>query len=210
MIGVVCFDLMDTLVRDPYREALRAATGEGPEGLAARRDPTAWPAFERGELDAATFAARVLPDGGFDLAAFDRARRAGYAWLPGMRGLLDELEGVATRWLATNYPAWVEELLAGRGVLGGEGVGARVEGVTASYRVGVRKPDPGFFATLLEATGSADAPGRCLLVDDRAVNCEAAAAHGLAVHHFDGAEGLRRRLALEGLLPDRPRAAGPP
>ncbi len=203
MIRVVCFDLMDTLVRDPYREALWAATGTTPEGLAERRDPTAWPAFERGDIDEEAFARRVLPDGGFDAEAFTRARRAGYAWVAGMRPLLDELGGVVVRWVATNYPAWVDELLEGRGVLGGEGVAPRIEGVTASCRLGVRKPEPAFFAGLLAEAGVGDAPQDALLVDDRAANCEAATAHGLAAHHFDGVERLRERLAAEGVLPPR-------
>lgn len=192
MVDAVCFDLMDTLVADPFREALRAGCGLPLEEIAARRDPHAWPAFEAGEIDEATFAARVLPDGGFDLAACNVARRRGYTPLPGMLELLDELEGCAARWIASNYPVWVDEVVARFDL------DTRVEGITVSCRAGVRKPDPGFYDALLADTGVA--ASRCLLVDDRPANCEAARQRGLRAHHFVGVDGLRDRLGAEGVL----------
>jgi HAD superfamily hydrolase (TIGR01509 family) len=71
------------------------------------------------------------------------------------------------------------------------------EGVYASCRLGLRKPDPRFFTTILDDLGVA--PDQCLFVDDREVNCEAAGALGLRVHTFTGAEDLRERLRYEGV-----------
>lgn len=191
MVRVVCFDLMDTLVIDPFREALEAGAGMPFEELLSRRDPEAWPAFEAGAIDEAEFADRLLPDGSFDHAAFTRARRRGYRLVPGMRGLLDDLDGWALRWMASNYPVWVDE------VLDRFHLGPRLEGITVSCREGVRKPEPAFFDRLLGHVG--EAAHRCLLVDDREDNCAAAERAGLRAHHFEGAEGLRRRLRAEGL-----------
>lgn len=190
-VRVVCFDLMDTLVVDPFREALEAGAGMPLDQLLRRRNPDAWPAFEAGHIAETEFTARLLPDEGFDHAAFTRARREGYAMVPGMRELLDALAGRARRWLASNYPVWVDEVLDRFALL------QRLEGVTVSCREGVRKPHPAFFERLAQQTGQ-PASG-CLLVDDRVDNCAAAEDAGLRAHRFDGAQGLARRLRAEGL-----------
>lgn len=190
-LRVVCFDLMDTLVVDPFRQALEAGAGMALDRLLARRDPGAWPAFEAGHIGEAEFTARLLPDGSFDHAAFSRARREGYALVPGMRELLDGLAGHTRRWVASNYPVWVDEVLA-RFALD-----RRLEGVTVSCREGVRKPEPAFFERLAQQVG--EPLPRCVLVDDRAENCAAAERAGLRAHHFDGVAGLARRLRAEGL-----------
>lgn len=192
MVRVVCFDLMDTLVVDPFREALEAGAGMPLAELLALRDPHAWPAFESGRISEAEFVERVLPGAAFDHEAFTRARREGYALVPGMRGLLDELEGRATRWVASNYPEWIDEVLDRFGLV------ERFDGLTVSCREGVCKPDAAFFERLVAQVGHP--PHRCLLVDDRQSNCAAAERAGLRAHHFDGVVGLRRRLQAEGVV----------
>lgn len=195
MLRVLCVDLMDTVIADPYREALRAATGMEAHQLRSLRDPDCWPALEMGAIDEAEFARRYFRDPAyrFDLAAFHRARRSGYRWLPGMRTLLERLEGRVERYLASNYPIWIDELSRDLEV------DTVVEGVIASCHVGVRKPDPAFFSRMLEEIGRP--PEQCLFVDDRPENCDAAERAGLAAHRFVGADGLAQRLRAEGVLP---------
>lgn len=194
MVRVVCFDLMDTLVVDPFREALEAGAGLPLSELLARRDPDAWPEFEAGRIPEAEFVARVLPEGAFDHEAFTRTRRQGYALVPGMRDLLVELEERVTRWVASNYPEWIDE------VLDRFGLADLLEGVTVSCREGVRKPEPAFFERVVVQVGQPR--HECLLVDDRPSNCAAAERAGLRAHQFDTVAGLRRRLRAEGLALD--------
>jgi FMN hydrolase / 5-amino-6-(5-phospho-D-ribitylamino)uracil phosphatase len=188
-LEVIALDLMGTVVRDPYREALRAATSLPLEELLARRDPTAWPRFERGEI---TEEEHWELYGGlpFDVDAFHRARRQGYAFVPGMDRLLAALQGRVLRVAATNYPVWVRELEDGllRGCF---------EQVVASTDLGVRKPDPRFFRDLCARV--AVEPTRMLFVDDRADNVDAARAAGLPAHVFLDAEDLWARLPALGL-----------
>lgn len=195
MLTAVCLDLMGTVIYDPYVEALQAATGMAPEVLRGVRDPHCWPQFELGAIDEPEFVRRFFPDPDgryrFDLDAFHRARRDGYRFLPGMADLLDDLDGKVRRYVASNYPVWIDEMAQ---VFRFD---ERFEGVYASCHMGVRKPDTGFFEALLEATGHP--AQRCLFVDDRPVNCEAAASVGMMTHLFEGVEGLRRRLREEGL-----------
>lgn len=196
MLDAVCFDLMGTVIYDPYLEALQAGTGMGIDEAHRRKDPASWPDFEMGLIDEAEFVRRffVEPDSrpAFDAEAFHRVRRHGYRFLPGMERLLDELAGVVDRYVASNYPVWIDELARTFDFA------RRFEAVYASCHLGVRKPDPGFYTALLDAIGRR--AERCLFVDDRRVNCDAAAAIGMAVHVFDGVTGLRRRLTDEGLL----------
>lgn len=197
MLRALCLDLMDTVVHDPYVVAVEAATGLDLETVQRLRDPTSWPAFEVGDIDESAFVRRYFADPAgphrFDLEAFHAARRGGCRFLPGMAELLDDLAGRIARYLASNYPVWIEELRRGLRL------DRRFEGVYASHHLGVRKPDRTFYERLLAAIGQ---PAQsCLFVDDSAVNCRAAEAVGMRVHRFDGSQDLRQRLRSEGLLP---------
>jgi HAD superfamily hydrolase (TIGR01509 family) len=191
VIRTVAFDVMDTLLHDPFREALRAATGVPLEELFARRDPDAYPAFERGETDEATYWAAFTAAGiDVDPDAFHAVRREACTWLPGMAELLDDLAGLVERATASNYPVWIEQLSATR-------LAGRIDRVLASHHLGVRKPDVGFYTGLLDALGRE--VGEVLFVDDREVNVEAARAVGLRAHRFVDAPTLRLWLAQHGV-----------
>lgn len=196
MLDALCLDLMGTVLYDPYLEAIEAATGMTLQDVIRIKDPASWPDFEMGRIDEAEFARRFFTESEatrpFDLEAFHRVRWEGYAFLPGMEELLDDVAGVVKRYVASNYPVWIDEL--GRHF----DFPRRFDGVYASCHLGVRKPDPAFFEGLLAAIGHP--AERCLFVDDRAVNCDAAAAAGMRTHVFDGAEGLRHRLRAESVL----------
>ena len=191
VIRAIAFDVMDTLLRDPFREALEAATGRPLEEFIASRDPSAYPAFERGELDEAAYWA-VYTRAGIDVdpAAFHRVRRAGTHWLPGMRELITELDGIVVRATASNYPHWIDEL-ARTHLNGG------FEHIVASCHLGVRKPDPAFFERLLEQIGHG--PDHVLFLDDRPSNVEAAASFGLRAHRFTDAVSARAWIAAQGV-----------
>lgn len=199
MIRAVFFDLMDTVIRDPYREAIFAATGLHAHEAFRHNDKRCWPEFEIGAIDEEEFARRYFagaPHLRFDLDAFHRARRAGYVFLPGMRELLVALRGRVGRHLASNYPIWIEELRVSHGF------SDLFDGVFASCHFRVRKPAPEFYARLLSET--ALPPGETLFVDDRAVNCEAAERVGMPSHRFEGVDGLIERLRAEGVSVDAP------
>lgn len=189
MLDVVAFDLMETVVRDPFRQALVAAAGRPFADVVSRRDPAAWHRFERGELSEQEYFSSY--DGlELDVDVFHRVRRRGYILLPGMRKLLGDLGGHVTRATATNYPVWVQELADG--LLAG-----LFDRVISSHHLGVRKPERAFFERLCSVLDT-DA-GRVLLVDDRSENVEGARAAGLRAHLFRGATDLRDRLRREGL-----------
>jgi HAD superfamily hydrolase (TIGR01509 family) len=195
MLAALCLDLMGTVLYDPYMEAIEAATGMTLAEVVRVKDPHSWPDFEMGLIDEAEFVRRFYVSdatGSFDISAFHRVRWQGYRYLPGMAELLDDIDGVVPRYVASNYPVWIEDL--GRHF----DFARRFDGVFASCHLGVRKPDPAFFDRMLAVIGRP--PQRCLFVDDRQDNCDAAAAAGMRTHLFEGSEGLRQRLREEHVL----------
>ncbi len=76
------------------------------------------------------------------------------------------------------------------------GFAARVEHVFASGRIGVRKPDAGFFNHVVQVL--AVEPGDLLLVDDTAANVAAALAQGWHAFHFTDATRNGLVALLEG------------
>jgi 2-haloacid dehalogenase len=72
------------------------------------------------------------------------------------------------------------------------------DGIVVSGEEGVVKPAPEIFRILLERfdLNARDA----VFIDDNLRNVEAAAALGIASHHFDSAAALRRHLADIGML----------
>ncbi len=191
MIRAVALDLMDTVVRDPYREALRAALGTPPRVAFERRDPDLYPSLERGEIEEQEYWEHHREIGiAVDPDRFHEVRRAGTTWLAGMPELLDDLRGEVLRVTASNYPVWIEELAD-------EMLGDRFDRVLASYHLGTRKPDHGFYRRLLEAL-DLDA-GEVAFVDDREVNVTAAAEVGLHARCFRDAADVRRWLRSLGV-----------
>lgn len=191
-IRAVAFDLMDTVVTDPYRGALEAATGLTLGELFDRKPPNVYPAFERGDITEEQYWT-AYGDVGIDVdpEAFHRARLAGYTLIPGMRELLQDLEGVVPRVAASNYPDWVEPLTT-TGVLAG-----CFDQVVASVHLGARKPDEAFYLRLLDRLELA--ADEVFFVDDRPANVEGAAAAGLRAEVFSDAGTLRRQLAEIGV-----------
>lgn len=192
MVTVVAFDLMDTLVRDPYREALVAGTGLSLEEIFVGRDLTAYPAFERGELTEdeywATYAEAGVP---VDTEAFHRARRGGYGWIKGMHNLATDVAASVRTVVASNYTAWIQDLA--EGLLDGI-----IDETIASYQLGARKPDEDFYLRLSERL--ATSPDEVLLIDDRQANVDGAAAVGMDGILFTTAKELRVELVTRGVL----------
>ncbi len=190
-VRVVAFDVMDTLLVDPFREALRAATDLSPREFFARRDPDLYPAFERGEIDETAYWQRHRELGlTVDPEAFHRVRRERIDWVDGIPELLDELDGELRLVTASNYPVWIEELAD-------RFLAAHFSQVLASCHLGVRKPEPAFFEALLVRVGAR--VEETLFVDDREGNVEGARAVGLRAHHFTGVSRLRHWLHDEGV-----------
>lgn len=194
---LILWDVMDTLVVDPFRHIMPSFFGMTLEQMLREKHPTAWGQFERGELSESAFLCRFFQDGrAYDQEAFKACVRASYGWIDGVEGVLRALvaQGVDMHALS-NYPewyAWIEERL---------GVSRYLRWSFVSCHTGIRKPDPAAFLRAAEALKRA--PEECLFIDDRLSNCEAAREVGMGALQFMGdVARLRRELVLLRLLDD--------
>lgn len=194
MTKVLLWDVMDTIVRDPFRSAMPEYLGITFEAMLRDKHPTAWVDFETGLLDEAQFGARFYADGrGIDAGGLLRHIRRHYRYLDGVEPLLAELraQGVAMHVLS-NYPCWY------RAIEEETGLSRYVPWTFVSCHTGLRKPDTRCFMHVIRALGVAASD--CVLIDDRSTNCDGARAVGMEALRFDGdVASLREGLSLLGV-----------
>ena len=194
MTPILLWDVMSTLVHDPFFEEMPEFFGVSFEELIKTLKPGPWVEFELGLRSESEFLDDFFADGrSFDQQGFVREVRSAYRWLPGMEGLLAELHaGGLSMHAFSNYPEWyrmIEERLE---------LSRFASWTFVSCRMELRKPDPAAYQHVLERLG---VPAeRCLFVDDRAGNCEAARGAGIPSIQFQGVKSLRESFAERGLL----------
>ncbi|MBA2319849.1 MAG: HAD-IA family hydrolase [Deltaproteobacteria bacterium] len=185
-------DLLDTLVADPIHDAIPAFLGMERAAYFEAKDPSAWEAFERGQLTHAAFCARMFADRRpVDPAGLTRAICTGWDLLPGMADVLDALAGRDVHVLS-NYPEWWR-LVAEKNRFEG-----RIDRWFVSSETGVRKPDLGAYLGAASALGRD--PSECVFVDDRLVNVDAAREAGMCAFVFSGAAQLVADLSRVAIL----------
>ena len=194
MRKVVLWDVMGTLVHDPFFVEMPAFFGVTFEAMLADKHPSAWVEFERGQRTERQFLDDFFLDGRlFVHGAFIDAIHTSYAWLPGMEELVTELRDAGCAMHAfSNYPVWyrlIEDRL---------GLSRFLDWSFVSCRTGLRKPDLAAYRCVLEELGMQT--DQLLFVDDREVNCAAAREVGIEAIRFDGVSPLRERLAAHGVL----------
>lgn len=189
------WDVMDTLVIDPFRHVMPSFFGMSLAEMIAQKHPTAWVRFERSELSEAEFLRTFFEDGRpYDTEGFKATVRASYEWIAGMEGLLELLHARGVRMhTLSNYPEWyrwIEERL---------GLSRYLSWTFVSCNTRVRKPDPAAFEHAARELGLATA--ELLFIDDVESNCAAARAVGMPAIHFRGdVAALRRALEQSAVL----------
>jgi HAD superfamily hydrolase (TIGR01509 family) len=194
MGSIVLWDVMGTLVHDPFFVEMPEFFGMSFEALLEAKHPSAWVEFELGQRSEEDFLQSFFADGrDFDRRGFVGAVRSSYRWLPGLEELLAELRGAGcTMHAFSNYPVWyqfIEERLS---------LSRFLSWTFVSCITGLRKPDPAAYARVCSDLG---VPAeRCVLVDDRAGNCEAALRSGIRSVMFEGVDPLRASLRDAGVM----------
>lgn len=182
------FDVMGTLVYDPFEVEVPRALGMTFAEVLAAKHPTAWVEFEHGDLTEAEFLPQFFADGRiFDHGALLAAFADHFRLQDGIEELLRDLarEGLRPQ-LLSNYPIWWRRVEAKTGL------SRWCDWRFVSCETRLRKPDPEAF---LQATRALDrSPGQCFFVDDVARNVAAAARLGLRAHRFVDAATLRAEL----------------
>ena len=189
---VLLFDVMGTLVYDPFEREIPGFFGLTKEELLAQKHPDAWVRFERGEIGEAQYLRSVFADEReFDHAALIATVRDAYRWIDGMEELLSELHTAGAKMHAmSNYPPWyqmIEEKLQ---------LSRFLDWSFVSCITGVRKPDRAAYESAAATIGAE--PMDCIFIDDRAKNVEAAVDAAMDGIVFESAEQLKRALTKRG------------
>ncbi len=193
MRPVVLWDVMGTLVHDPFFAEMPDFFGMTFDAMLEAKHPRAWVQFELGECSEKEFLSVFFADGrDFDHSGFVSTIRSSYRWLPGLEELLAELHDAGfTMHAFSNYPVWyrlIEERLTPSRFLDWRFV---------SCLTGLRKPDPAAYVQVLnELRVPAE---QCVFIDDRVSNCEAARQSGIHSVLFEGVGPLRASLRDAGV-----------
>jgi HAD superfamily hydrolase (TIGR01509 family) len=192
---LLVFDLMDTVIVDPFYREVLAYLGTTLPDLGQVKHPTSWLEFETNACDEASFLERFYrPETGLKLEdpeAFKQIFSDNYRFVPGMEALLTEL--VATGhplWVLSNYSHWwhlAREKLA---------LDRFFADYCVSCDIGFRKPSGEAYTALSDAIGHRN----LLLIDDRQPNIKGARQAGLEGILFVDAENLRNALKTLKLL----------
>jgi HAD superfamily hydrolase (TIGR01509 family) len=191
---VILWDIMDTLVTEPFFTAMPEFFGMTLDELIRLKHPTSWAEFEKGQISEEEYVQRFFQDGRpVDRDALRQCVRDAYRWLDGMQPLVAQLHERGHQMHAiSNYPSWyriIEQKLQ---------LSRYLRWSFVSCHTGVRKPDLQAFSGPCEVLGVS--PEQCLCIDDRPVNVEAARTMGMdAVLKQDAAQ-VRSELFRRGLL----------
>lgn len=192
-LPVLLFDVMDTIVRDPFYEDVPAFFGMSMKELLGCKHPTAWNEFEKGLINEDELAKKFFKDGRhLDMEGLKTCMKGGYSYVNGVEELLHALKENSYEIHAfTNYPIWfemIEEKLK---------LSAYLSWTFCSCKIGKQKPDPDFYSEVLRYLEVE--PGSCVFIDDRIKNVEGAVNAGMVGLHFKDADVLRQDLSLIGV-----------
>ncbi|KAK4536595.1 hypothetical protein CDCA_CDCA09G2620 [Cyanidium caldarium] len=206
---VVFFDVMDTIVRDPFFRGMHRHFGFNSfDDFIAAKHPHTWVEWESGAVDESQLAQRffrqaselpprLAPLCRFDGDAFRQYLLQQYAFVDaGMEALLAELhrQPHLELHLFSNYPPYyrlIEQRLQ---------LSRYLRWTAISCETGLRKPA---LEAYWDAARRAHCPlDGCILIDDRQCNVDAALQAGFrdAIHFGGGSGDLRRALHEHGLL----------
>ncbi|XP_007029479.2 PREDICTED: uncharacterized protein LOC18599440 isoform X1 [Theobroma cacao] len=192
-LPILLFDIMDTIVRDPFYHDIPAFFRMSFKELIECKHPTAWIEFENGVINEEELAGKFFKDGRpFDLEGLKNCMRRGYSYIDGIEQLLQALKQNNYEMHAfTNYPIWykiIEDKL---------NISNYLSWTFCSCMYGKRKPDPYFYLAVVEHL-KVD-PVSCIFIDDRIKNVEAAVGIGITGLHFKNPDLLRQDLERLGV-----------
>ena len=191
---VILFDVMGTLVYNPFEREIPEFFNMTPDELLRQKDPTAWPEFELGVIDEQEYFDRYFRDRrSFDHDRFRKVVAAAYRWIDGACTTLERLADRGHEIHAfSNYPTWyrtIEERL---------NLSQYLRWTFVSCRTGVRKPSTEAYCGAARSLGLP--PSSCLFIDDSHENCHAAEAVGMPAIRFLNMRKLSTELERRGVL----------
>ena len=193
--SILLFDVMSTLVYDPFWKDLPEALNIDLKTWLLDKDRHAWIEFEKGNIASEdAFFEQFFGDSFHpDAKIMKETFFANYTYLDGIPELLEKIKQQSIPChVLSNYPMWFESL--------NEKVGLDqyIEEMFVSYKIGIRKPDIAIYEYVLQKLNVQ--PQKILFVDDRLENCTAAGNLGIQYHHFQSVDALRKQLYQHQVL----------
>ncbi|KAL2465000.1 Haloacid dehalogenase-like hydrolase (HAD) superfamily protein [Abeliophyllum distichum] len=182
-LPILLFDVMDTIVRDPFYHDVPAFFGMSMKELLECKHPTAWIEFEKGLINEMEIAGIFFKDGrSFDLEGLKSCMRTGYSYI---EERFDS--SFFSKIFSCRYKI-IEDKLK---------LSSYLSWTFCSCIMGKRKPDPDFYLDVLKHLKVE--PANCVFVDDRMRNVEAAIDAGFVSLQFKNVDLLRKELSLLGI-----------
>ncbi|GMH36007.1 hypothetical protein BSKO_03875 [Bryopsis sp. KO-2023] len=193
---ILVFDVMDTIVMDPFYTVVPQFFGMTMEELFKVKHPQSWLLFERGLIDEKQMMDNFFSDGrDFDKAGLLKTMCENYDYVANMEQLLKRLKAAGYEMhTCSNYPSWyklIENKL---------NLSSCVQWTFVSCdgpMKGLRKPDVEAYNTMVESLGAN--PEDVILVDDREVNVTGASKAGIDGIWFKSAQELEVEFKRRGL-----------
>ncbi len=194
MRPVLLFDIMDTLVYNPFNREIPEYFGLSRRELLGQKHPTAWIRFELGEISEKEYLRIYFADGrDFDHASFLYAVRQAYRWMDGAEPMLQLLNNQGYEIHAlSNYPVWYRTIEARLRL------SRYLNWTFVSCHTGVHKPDATAYSGAARHLNRA--MENCLFVDDSITNCQAAQAIGMPAIRFSNSESFLAEIRRQGLI----------
>ena len=184
---IVLWDLMGTLIHDPFFVEFLDDLDEPIDVWMKNRDKTAWIDFELGMIGEDAFYERLFPEDPTKGPEMKSIFLNNYRFLPGVTKILQKLEeeGGCSHVLS-NYPIWYRDMFQRLDLYD------YFEHVFVSCDIGLRKPDPKIYQYVLNQLGCHASD--LIFVDDRLRNCQAAESLGIRTVHFSSVQSLEQDL----------------
>lgn len=194
---ILLFDIMDTVVADPFFETMPAFFDMTFKELLECKHPTAWIEFETAVISQEELFSKFFADGRkFNGPGLVAAMEGAYCYKDGMERLLQRLHAAGYDVHAmSNYPEWwklIEEKLKLSHYLSWTFLSCE------GPMLGKRKPNVECYTIAVSHLNIVN-PEYLILVDDRRPNIEAAMQAGLKALHFKDAAQLEQDLLSLGL-----------
>ncbi len=191
---ILLFDVMGTVVYDPFFKEVPEFFGMSFEELIAAKHPRSWLEFERGKLTEDEFLPMFFKDGrDYDRSGLKKFWTDAYAYLDGMEAVLQDLADAGyDLHLFSNYTNWyrhIEEHLE---------LSRYASWTAVSCNMGHRKPERASYQWVAHHLGVSIQD--CLFVDDRKKNISGAENAGMQGILFQSAEQLRGELKTRQIL----------
>ena len=188
---VVLWDLMGTLIHDPFFVEFIERLDEPVGSWMKNRDRQAWVDFELGHIEEHEFFERLFPEDPIKGLEMKSIFMNNYRFLPGVKKVLQRVnsEGGNSHVLS-NYPEWYNEMFQRLEL------SSYFDRVFVSCDIGLRKPDPKIYQHVLQQLDCC--ASELIFIDDRRVNCQSASDLGIRTIQFSSAEHLEEALFKDG------------